>query len=280
MMPAFISATPELRQDIEYTRVQGVGLQLDASIPEGPGPHPAAILVHGGGWVRGDRRIDVAPLFEPLSSAGFAWFSISYRMAKGAYAFGSAVNDVEDAIRFVKTHAVEFRVDPNRLVLIGESAGGQLAGMAALNSAPELAVKGVVAFYAPTDLVALAQGSNLVPPSIRASLDGSPLGSLILARLAQLSPVQNLRREMPPFLLIHGGADRLVPFEQSRVMCEKMRAVGASCELFKVDGGGHGIRWWESSPKLSTPYKGEMLRWLKKQLVSEPEVSGSSDGGR
>jgi acetyl esterase len=265
-----IGVAAELHSDVEYSRPGGMSLRLDASIPDGKGPFPAAILVHGGGWVRGDRKIDVAPLFKPLSDAGIAWFSISYRLAVDPLQFGVAVNDVEAAVRFVKENAGEYRIDPDRIALIGESAGGQLAGMAALNNAPGTSVKAVVALYAPTDLVSLVKSSDLIPSSIRDSLQGTPFEGLLLARLAQLSPIGKVRPGMPPFLMIHGTADVLVPFEQSRAMCSKMESVGANCELFPVPGVGHGLRRWESNPAASEPYKREMIRWLLEQLAENP----------
>src|SRR5271163_4665227 len=81
------AARGEKLMDVEYARPGGLSLRLDAVIPEGPGPFPAAVIVHGGGWVRGDRRIDVAPLFQPLEDAGIAWFSISYRLATNVLDF-------------------------------------------------------------------------------------------------------------------------------------------------------------------------------------------------
>jgi acetyl esterase len=260
----------ELHTDIEYSRAEGTSLRLDASIPEGSGPFPAAIIVHGGGWVRGDKRIDVAPLFKPLSDAGIAWFSINYRLAGDPLHFGVAVHDVEAAIRFVKENTGEYRIDPDRLALIGESAGGQLAGMAALNGAPGTSVKAVVAMYAPTDLVALLKDSELIPLSIRDSVKGTPFEGLLLARLAQLSPIEKVRSGMPPFLMIHGTADPLVPFAQSRAMCSRMQSVGANCDLFKVPGAGHGMRRWEGNPEISEPYKREMIHWLLEQLAENP----------
>jgi alpha-L-fucosidase 2 len=256
--------TAETYRNVEFSRVEGVTLRLDASIPNGGGPFPAAIIVHGGGWVRGDRRIDVAPLFQPLADAGIAWFSIDYRLAADPLRFGIAVNDVEAAIRFVKEHADEYRIDPDRIALIGESAGGHLAALAALNGGPS--VKAVVALYAPTNLVTLVKNSGLIPEGIRDQLQGTPFAGLIMARLSQLSPIEKVRSGMPPFLLIHGTADPLVPFEQSRAMCEKMLSVGAECEVFPVPGAGHGIRRWESSPSMEAPYKREMIRWLLGQL--------------
>jgi alpha-L-fucosidase 2 len=184
--------------------------------------------------------------------------------------FGVAVDDVEGAIRFVKAHAAEYRVDPDRISLIGESAGGQLASMAALNRAPGTAVKAVVAIYAPTDLVSLLKSSTLIPAQIRDTLQGTPFEGLLMARLAQLSPIEKVRAGMPPFLMIHGTADPLVPFAQSVAMCNKMQSVGAPCELFKVPGGGHGIRRWESDPAIAQLYKQKMVRWLQEQLALNP----------
>src|SRR5579884_3355076 len=103
----------EYRENIEYGRANNTPLYLDAHIPDGPGPFAAAIIVHGGGWVRGDRKHTVQPLFAPLSKAGFAWFSISYRLANDLYGgttvqdgiasaltLGAAVDDVRQAVTY------------------------------------------------------------------------------------------------------------------------------------------------------------------------------------
>lgn len=246
---------------VEYSRPNGESLLFDAVIPEGPGPFPAAILVHGGGWVRGDRHTEMEPLFKPLTKAGIAWFSIDYRLAKDPISFGVAIKDVESAVRFVKAHAAEYNVDPDRIALIGESAGGHLAAMDALSKDPAAQVKAVVALYAPTDLASLATNAGMIPDSIRENMTGTPWGGLILGRLSQLSPVQHLRAGMPPFLLIHGTNDPLVPIQQSRDMCTKMKALGNRCEVYAVEGAGHGMRRWKSDA-----YQKVMLRWLANNL--------------
>src|SRR3954463_7934407 len=260
------AANVEIRRDIEYARAGETRLALDAGMPQTPEPCPAVIVVHGGGWVRGDRATDVAPLLEPLSDAGFAWFSISYRFVNDVTQFGAGVEDVQAAIRFVRAHAAEYHIDPDRIALVGESAGGQLAAMAALGEDPATRVKAVVALYAPTDLAGIARTSKQVPQWIRDNLKGTAFEGLLLARLKQLSPIEHVRRDMPPFLLIHGTADTLVPCEQPRGRCERMKSAGASCELYPVEGAGHGVRWWESSAALSKGYKREMVRWLKERL--------------
>ncbi len=254
------------KRDIEYCQVDGISLRMDASIPKDAVRVPAAIIVHGGGWVRGDRRTEVEPLFQPLNEAGIAWFSIDYRLATNAIQFGYGIDDVESAVRFIKSHASEFHIDASKMALIGESAGGQLAAMAALRL-PQGSVKAVVAFYTPTDLVKLLKNSNYVPAQIRRSVEGTPWENLILAGLGQLSPIQNVRRNMPPFLFIHGTADPLVPYSQSTAMCQEMREAGASCEVYPLEGAGHGIRWWESSPRFEA-YKRKMTNWLLAQFSS------------
>jgi acetyl esterase len=280
MTSAYSAATPatalhaaRLENDIEYARVNGVSLRMDASIPLAAKKSPAVIIVHGGAWVAGDRRYNVQPLFQPLTDAGFAWFSISYRLATDVSQFGAAVSDVREAIRFVKSHAADYHIDPDKIALIGESAGGQLAAMAVLRGGPDTSVKAVVALYTPSDLVSLAKNSTYIPASVRNSIHGTPWEALVLAGLAQLSPINSVRPGMPPFLLIHGTADSMVPFAQSREMCNRMQQAGASCELYPVIGGGHGIRWWESSPKLATAYKHKMIEWLRQQLGTPAALS-------
>jgi alpha-L-fucosidase 2 len=252
---------------VEYSRPGGVPLYFDAAIPPGPGPFPAVVIVHGGGWVRGDRRTDVLPLFRPLEDAGIAWFSIDYRLLRNVSEFNAPIQDVRNAVVYIRAHAAAYRVDPNRIALIGESAGGQLAAMAALNPQPGGNVSGVVAFYAPTNLAELAKNSDLIPNELRASLNGTPFEALLLNGLRQLSPLDKVAPGAPPFLLIHGTQDGLVPFAQSQAMCARLKAAGTSCELMPIPGGGHGIRWWESAlPQEATEYKAEMVRWLHKIL--------------
>ena len=267
---SMISAEParaELRNDVEYGRAGGTSLRLDAEIPHGRGPFPVAIIVHGGAWVTGDRRNNVEPLFHPLTQAGFAWFSISYRLADNVAVFGDAIQDVQQAIRYVQSHAAEYRIDPSRIALIGESAGAQLAAMAALDG-DKSPVRAVVSLYGPTDLVSLARTSKQIPESLRRSVEGTPFESLLLAGLAQLSPINHVRADMPPFLLIHGTSDSLVPFEQSVNFYEKARQAGARCDLYPVNGGGHGLLWWDADHL--TGYKQHMVNWLEKQLDVKP----------
>ncbi|HWF46044.1 MAG TPA: alpha/beta hydrolase [Bryobacteraceae bacterium] len=258
-------AQSRVYNDVDYGRSNGSSQLLDATIPAGEGPFPAAIIVHGGAWVSGNRKANVQPLFRPLTAAGFAWFSIDYTLMKDISQLGDGVGDVERAIAFVKMHAAQYRVNPDKIALIGESAGGQLAAMAALSGEPGTRVRAVVAMYAPTDLASLARSSTYIPPSYRNAVAGTPFEGLILAGLAELSPINRVSRDMPPFLFIHGTADTLVPFEQSVSMCDRMKAAGAKCEVYPVHGGGHGMLWWQSDG-VGTGYRKVLIDWLDKTL--------------
>jgi len=258
---------------IEYGQAGKVALRLDAHIPDGRGPFAAAIVVHGGAWVAGDRINSVRPLLDPLSDAGIAWFSISYRLAAdvarnpigAAMQMGTAESDVRRAVAYVKEHASEYRVNPNKIVLIGESAGGQLAAMAALRPDADGAVQGVVAFYTPSDLATLVRTSSFIPDNVRDAVKGTMFDSILMAGLTEFSPINAVSAASPPFLLIHGTDDNVVPFAQSERFCDKLRESNVGCEIYPVKGGAHGIRSWEYA-KL-TDYKRPMVRWIEKVLA-------------
>jgi len=271
--------------DVEYSRHDGQSLSFDARVPDGPGEFPAVIVVHGGAWVAGDRRISVQPILDPIAQAGIAWFSISYRLANladadlmsalnAASTISNAVEDVREALTFVRAHAAEYHVDPNRIILIGESAGAQLVSLAALKpvatkpgdlkpAQPE-PVTGVVAFYSPSDLANIVQNSPRIPSALRDRMRGTPLEAMILSVLKDLSPINWVHENSPPFLLVHGTGDMVVPFQQSVDFCRAVQKTGSSCQLYPVEGGGHGMRWWES--RNLTSYKPEMIRWLRERL--------------
>jgi|ERR1700722_3547105 acetyl esterase len=260
-------------KDIEYGQAGKVTLRLDAHIPDGRGPFAAAIIVHGGAWVAGDRINNVRPLVDPLSDARIAWFSISYRLAAdvarnpmgAAMRMGTAESDVRRAVAFVKDHASEYRVNANKIVLIGESAGGQLASMAALRPDAAGAVQGVVAFYTPSDLATLVRTSSFIPDNVRDAVKGTMFDNILMAGLTEFSPINAVSSAAPPFLLIHGTDDNVVPFAQSERFCDKLRESNVACEVYPVKGGAHGIRAWEYA-KL-TDYKRPMVQWIQKVLA-------------
>lgn len=265
---SLLSALPicaELKTDIEFAKPGGVSLTLDAFTPDGEGPFPTAILVHGGGWTKGDKTTFIKPLFEPLSEAKFTWFTINYRLAP-QHRWPACLDDVESAIRWVRTHAKEYKVDVNRITLIGESAGGHLVALAGTRAKGDTAVTTVVPFYAPTDLAKRVESGYPVGPGLTGLLGITDEKSEEnLKALRDISPIQFLHANMPPYLLIHGDKDDKVPYEQSPRFQEKMKGLGNSCDLITIPGGTHGMGGWA---RLNPPseYAREMIAWLRKTM--------------
>src|ERR1041385_4913908 len=110
---------PSDQKGIEYGKPGGHALLLDLHVPDGPGPFPAAILVHGGGFDAGSRSTNMSPKFQPLDDAGFAWFSIDFRMAP-EFRFPEARADVDAAITWVRANAAKYKVDTSKIILSGE----------------------------------------------------------------------------------------------------------------------------------------------------------------
>jgi alpha-L-fucosidase 2 len=202
-------------------------------------------------------------LLEPLSNAGFAWFSISYRLASDLLQFGVAVDDVQTALNFVRQNASKYNVDPNRIAVLGESAGAHLASLAVQRSPKSAAA--VVALYPPTDLVSLARDLASIPESVRLAIKAAGMEALIHGYLREMSPIEHVTKNLPPFLLIHGTSDTVVPYDQSERMLKKLKAAGIPAELITVEGGGHGLRGWERSARHAT-YRQQMIDWLHRHL--------------
>jgi len=266
------------RNDVEYARPDGKPLLLDIYVPDGPGPFAAAIVVHGGGFDQGTKRSYVGPLLDTLTRNGFAWFSIDYGLAP-AVRFPLPVNDVNNAIRWVKAHAGEYDVDPAKLALMGESAGAYLIAYAATHETAETKVAAVVEFYGPVDYERQATLRRDHPERFdmasadRHAANGGGMGyfgvakldDAGLARLREISPLNAVHKGMAPFLIIHGTADEQVAYEMSPAMCEAMKKAGDKCELISIAGGKHGMGGWEKSADMQH-WKPEMVAWLRKTL--------------
>jgi acetyl esterase len=250
--------------DIEYANAGGVRLTLDAHVPDGNGPFPAAILVHGGGWVGGDKQQYITYIFQPLSDAGFAWFSINYRLAP-QFRFPADADDVESAIQFVKASAAKYKVDPKRIALIGESAGGHLVSYVGARNRPDSRVAAVVSMYGVHDFVAAAVQWKPLPHELLDLFGITAVTAETAPELIKASPVVYVTKDMPPFLLMHGSKDEDVPFEQSVEMCDKMKKAGAHCDLITIQGAPHGMDHWESHGEWLW-YKKALEDWLKKTL--------------
>ncbi|BCB76976.1 alpha/beta hydrolase [Phytohabitans flavus] len=240
--------------DLTYAQVLGYRpLSLDLHVPAGEGPWPLVVWVHGGGWRTGDRRTlpsTYAELgfFARMRRRGYAVASVDYRLSAEAR-FPAQLHDVKAAIRWLRANAADLALDADRVALWGESAGGHLVALAGLTAdAPDPFVEGevgltgvssavhaVVNWYGVADLVGLDRKD---PESPEALLLGGQPGHLPeLAALA--SPAEHAHAEAPPFLCVHGVADKVVPYSQSEHLAAVLHAYGTRCDLRPVPGADH-----------------------------------------
>jgi acetyl esterase len=257
LITALCTANGRELRDVEFARPHGVPLTLDGNIPDADKRQPAVILVHGGGWEAGDKQTYIRPWFKTLNDAKIAWFSINYRVAP-EWKHPAAVEDVEAAVKWVKSNAKRFNVDDRRLALMGESAGGHLAALAALRG--RVSVAALISFYGIHDLAAWFEQRGEVPKNIGQYLTGTDKPALDRA-----SPIWHLNPKAPPMLLVHGTADKGVPYAQSQQFCDAAVKMKVKCELLLIEGAPHGVENWETEPAFQA-WKPRVPEWLRQVL--------------
>jgi len=246
-------------RDLAYV-ANGHALQkLDLYLPDTPdtgAPRPLIIWIHGGGWKMGDKRMCLAARLVPQ---GYVVASLNYRLSQDAV-FPAQLEDCKAAVRWLRAHAADYHLDPNRFAAWGSSAGGHLVALlgttgktrefdVGANLNISSAVQCVVDYFGPADILSMSrmgagqgQMDHDGPTSPEAQLLGGPVQqNAALARRA--SPTTYVQPGAPPFLIVHGDADTTVPMGQSQLLDEKLRAAGDSSTLHIVKGGGHGLRF-------------------------------------
>jgi acetyl esterase/lipase len=249
---------------VPYAALPGARpLELDLYLPAAR-PTPVVVFVHGGGWRVGSRH-SAGPAypgttaFEAVARAGVAVASVDHRLS-GEALWPAQLHDVKAAVRWLRARAGELGVDPERVYAWGESAGGHLAALLGLTAGdpglegevgvtgPSSAVAAVAAWYPPTDLPALP-GDLGTDPAAADSREAQLLGAPVAAvpdRAAQASPVAHVSPGAPPFLLLHGRADRLIPCVQSERLRDALQDAGVPVGLTTYDGADH---MWLGSPE-------------------------------
>ena len=272
-------------RDVEYAN-GGKALLLDMYLPKAQGQLlPVIVWIHGGGWRAGSKDLCSA---MPLSGQGYAVVSINYRLT-GEAPFPAQIHDCKAAIRWVRSHAREYGFDPDRVGVWGSSAGGHLVAlMGTSGGVKELEgdvggnleqssrVQAVCDFCGPASFrredfeddqtVRVGNGLEVVE-----LLLGGPLKENgEKARLA--SPVEHASKDDPPFLIVHGEKDSVVPVKHGQLMAEALQKAGVEVTLRIVPGAGHGV----SSPetiKMATEF---FDRHLKGKQATKP--AGGSAG--
>lgn len=241
-----------LWKDIVYSRPGGLPLTMNANLPEGRGPFPAVIVVHGGGWEAGDKLTYVSPVLLLLSREKFAWFSIDYRLTPFVRN-EEQLEDLRNAIRYVRVHAARFNVDPKAIAVLGESAGGQIVTEVASKACSGCEVQAVVSFYGVYDFERWAADANWRPILDRV------FGSWNAGTLRSYSPISHVHLGMPPVLLLQGTNDELYP--GTLAYERQLKKERVNHELIVLKDAPHGMENWVGHPEWEV-YRPKLVAWL------------------
>ncbi len=242
-------------KDLEYARVGDNRLLLDLYLPaNGEGPFPVLVAIHGGGWQAGKK--EDAPGFRQ-ASRGYAVASLSYRLS-GAALFPAQIEDCKAAVRWLRANVSKYNLDPDRFGATGHSAGGHLASLLGTTGNVKEFEKGahlelssrvqcVCALSGPTDFLQMdahalkdARLKHDHPASPESRLIGGPIQEN-KDKVTRANPITYVSKDSPPFLLIHGDQDPLVPAHQAQLLHDALKDKGIEATLHLVKGAGHGV---------------------------------------
>ena len=252
--------------DVTYKQVDGRPVKLDIYLPPAGKSDAAPVLyyVHGGGWAAGSKEKGglplMLPVFQQVAEKGFACVSINYRLCKtnSGVLMRDCVTDAMDGLRFLKKHAERFGLDPNRIVVWGDSAGGQLAQMLTLadpdafigdESLADVSVRPIagISWYGPTDFTDVdlfkTDLSDKNPDRFGARITGSAGGYGEHPKAyEEMSPYYWIKKESPPLLLLQGDTDATIPFAHAPHLKTKADKIGADVTMVIVKNAGHNWR--------------------------------------
>jgi acetyl esterase/lipase len=268
-------------RDVNYCTAGDVAMTMDIYFPQvtGDTPSPVALYVHGGAWASGSKSM-LDRVIDPgmLTSKGFLVASVDYRLAP-QYRWPAQIEDVKCAVRYLRANASAYNLDPGRIGAFGESAGGHLTAMlglagqsAGFDGGPGYSdqssrVQAVVDICGPTDFTNYTMNSSIQGltnfvagvATERSSLDGA-------------SPVSYVDKDAPPFLIIHGEKDPLVPFYQSQTLYDRLISAGARATLIPVKNAAHVYMPASTQPlSPSVPQiQADIVGFFEHTLLEEP----------
>lgn len=231
-----IHTVAQLTEDVQYCNTHDPAQSLDIAVPRDRpfGDVPLLIYIHGGGWRYGKKESLIWKQYMPVfTTRGVAVATIGYRLSREA-PYPAQNKDVACAVSYLLSHAPQYGVDRSRVSLMGDSAGGHLAAMEALNSRRADTFKSVIMLYGVSDLwqqISRYHDANAT----------HYLGDVTQRIARSDSPIYNNLSKAPPFLIIHGTDDRVVPASESKALYDKLRASGVKATYIPVRGAGHAF---------------------------------------
>jgi acetyl esterase/lipase len=239
----------ETLTDIVYCTPDNTPQTMDAYFPEAGGPWPALVYVHGGSWMHGDKS--EAGLFASMMTAhGYLVVSINYRLYPAAQ-FPAMIQDVKCAVRSLRANAVQYNLDPNHIGAVGVSAGGHLA---ALLGTTDASAGWDVGEYLDQSsrvqaVIAMAGVMDLSRNFPNADIEAMRRVGFGESNMVEASPTSHVTPDAPPFLLIHGDRDGVVPLEQSQRMYDRLVQANVPAQLVVVRNAAHSF----TAPEGTTP---------------------------
>lgn len=231
-------AGEKIHRNVVFASPQDHDLRMDMYVPQRDKPVPVVVWIFGGSWKFGSKGFHVN--VRDLVRSGIAVASIQYRMS-GTAVYPAQLDDCRAAVQWLRENGSRFGIDPQRIGISGESAGGHLAALVGtVEGSPR--IRAVCALYPPTDLVTL--GRQYARPGKLGSIEkllGGPIEQK-LALAGEASPVNRASGSSPPFLIIHGTRDQLVPLAQSQALQRKLMRANVEARLIVVPDQGHWFR--------------------------------------
>ena len=243
-----IPADIEVIKDVEYKNINGKSLQLDIYRPKNiVKPAPLLVFIHGGSWSQG-KRSDYLIYLVAFAQKGYMTATVSYRLIKDGF-YPACVEDIADAVQWLYKNGENYGYDPDRIALIGGSAGAHLALLAAYEwKKPPIAgdtvsvplsihrIKAVVDIYGPVDFTTeYARNQPLITRFLNHSFSETP------ELYKEASPIQYVNKKTPPTMILHGTSDDLVPVSQSDLLKAKLDSVGVPNVYYKVPFWPHAM---------------------------------------
>jgi len=238
---AQIAAKVEPTRKLVYKQVDGRELRLHVFEPDGfkaSDKRGCFLTIHGGGWTGGEPR-RMYPFAVHFAKLGMVGISMEYRLVKGTNTVFDCVKDGRSAVRYIRAHAAELGIDPNKIVVNGGSAGGHVAAATAMFTGIDEATDDLKVSSVPNAMV-------LNYPVIDTSKEGYG-NKLIGARWEEISPAHQVKAGLPPTLVLHGTGDTTTPFKGAQKFYDAMLKAGNRCELVVNEGGPHGYLMFDGA---------------------------------
>lgn len=266
-------------KDLAYVPGGHERQKLDLYVPvEGRGPFPLIVWIHGGAWKYGSKEGCVP---SPWALKGYVVASINYRLSQDAK-FPAQIEDCKAAVRWLRAHAKEYKINRDRVIAWGDSAGGHLASLLGTTGdadewepgppAESGRVQAVIDWYGRADLTRVCMDPAMAEHAVAHLIGGSGQGVYDIAWKA--SPIAHVSKDDPPFLIMHGDGDTTVPLQQSEALADALKQADVPVTLIVLPGVGHG------GEAFLKPDKVRIIDVFLKKQLTRPRVKSKIERQR